>query len=141
VFDQSLPNADVILVAKALLQKAYHARITPTWFRGHADKSGPLYIDQEGINMRTDKLARNAHTALPDDAKARHDSLHFLEQHISLCLNVQKVTSKITRNVSHIFHRPKLEECIKEREGWSQNTWEDIAWKSIKIRFNKTPAA
>jgi hypothetical protein len=122
VFDQSLPDADVILVAKSQLQKAHHTKITPTWVRGHADKRGTPYTDQEDINMQADKLAGSAHKSLPDDLKARHDSLHFPEQHISLCLHCHKVTSNITRNVAHSFHRPKLEEHIKEREKWSHNT-------------------
>jgi hypothetical protein len=83
VFDQSRPSY-VILVAKDQLQKAHHANITPTWVRGHVDKRGPPYTDQEDINMRADKLAGSAHKSLPDDLKARHDSLHFPEQHISL---------------------------------------------------------
>jgi hypothetical protein len=51
VFDQSRPDTDVILVAKDQLQKARHTKIVPTWVRGNADKRGPLYTDQEHINM------------------------------------------------------------------------------------------
>jgi hypothetical protein len=47
VFDQSRPDADIILMAKVQLQKAKHTKIVPTWVRGHADKRGPPYTDQE----------------------------------------------------------------------------------------------
>jgi hypothetical protein len=105
------------------------------------DKRGPPYTDQEDINKMADKLAGNAKKSLPEDFKAHHDSLDFLEQHISLCLHGQNVTSKITRNIAYNFHKPKLEEHIKEREEWIQNMWEDITWKSFKIAFNKTRTA
>jgi hypothetical protein len=71
--------------------------------------------------MRAEKLAGTAHKSLPNDFKARHDSLQFPDQHnISLCPQGQKVTSKITQNVAHSFHRPKLEEHIKVQEEWIQ---------------------
>jgi hypothetical protein len=47
VFDQSSPDADVILVAKVQLQKAKHTKIVPTWVRGHADEQPPPYTNQE----------------------------------------------------------------------------------------------
>jgi hypothetical protein len=74
LFDQYRPDSDVILVVKAQLQKAHHTKITPTSVRGHADKRGPTYTDQEYINMWADKLAESAHKSFPDDLKARHDS-------------------------------------------------------------------
>jgi hypothetical protein len=137
VFDQSMPDAYVILVTKFQLQTAKHTKIVPTWVRGHADKQGAPYTNQEQINMRADKLAGTAHKALPHDFTAHHEGLHLPEQHISLCLQGQKVTYKITRNVAHSFHRPKLEEHNKVREQWSQNTWDDIAWKSFTITLTK----
>jgi hypothetical protein len=141
-FDQSRSDADVILVAKEQLQKAMHTKNVPTWVRGHANKwDPPPYTDEEHINMLADKVAGTAHKSLPHDFTACYDSLHFPEQHILLCLQGQKVTSKITRNVAHSFHRPKLEEHIKVREEWSQNTWDNIAWKSFTIAYNKTPTA
>jgi hypothetical protein len=119
-FDQSRRDADIILVAKAQLQKAHHTKITPTWVRGHACRRVSPYTYKEDINMRAETLTGSAHTTLPDNFKACHDSLYFPEQHISLCLHEQKVTSnitpKITRDVAHSFHRPKLEEHIRERE-------------------------
>jgi hypothetical protein len=89
--------------------------------------------------MRAKKHAGTAHKLLPNDFKARHGSLYFPKQHISLCLHGQKVTSKIKRNVALSLHRPKIEEHIKVREDWSQNIWEEIAWKAFIIKFNKTP--
>jgi hypothetical protein len=50
-FDQSRPHADVILVAKVQVQKVKHTKSVPTWVRGHADKRGTPYTDQEQINM------------------------------------------------------------------------------------------
>jgi hypothetical protein len=96
VFEQSLPDSDIILVEKALINKAKHTKIIQTWVRGKADKRGPPYTDQEDFNMRSDKLAGNAHTTLPNEFKARNDILHFPEQQISLCLHGQKVTSRMT---------------------------------------------
>jgi hypothetical protein len=84
-------------------------------------------MEQEDINMMADKLVGNACTNLPEEFKAKHDWLHFPEQQISLCLNGQKVTSKITRNIAHIIHRPELEAYLREKEDWSENTREDIA--------------
>jgi hypothetical protein len=141
IFDESRPDADVILMEKVQLQKAKHTKIVPTWVRGHTNKRDTPYTDQEQINMRAEKLAGTVHKALPHDFTSHQDNLHFPEQHISLCLQGQKVTSKITRNVAHSFHRPKPEEHIKVREEWSQNTWDDIAWKSFTIAFNKMPTA
>jgi hypothetical protein len=57
VFDQSRPDADVILVAKEQLQKEIHIKIVPTWVREQTDNRGPPYTDQEHINIRADKLA------------------------------------------------------------------------------------
>jgi hypothetical protein len=96
VFDKSRSDADVILVAKVQLQKAKHTKIVPTWVRGHADKRAPPYNDQKQIYMRADRLAGTAYKALQQGFTSRHDSLQFPEQHISLCLQGQKVTSKIT---------------------------------------------
>jgi hypothetical protein len=121
---------------KQNIQKVYHHGPEDTLI-----SAPPPYTDQEQINMQADRLAETAHKALPHDFTARYDSLHFPEQHISLCLQGQKVTSKITRNVAHSFNRPKLEEHLKVREEWSQNTWDNIAWKSFTVAFNKTPTA
>jgi hypothetical protein len=91
------------------------------------------------MNMRADKLAGTAHTSLPHDFTARHDSLH-LTTYFTLS-TVPKMTSKITQNVAHSFHRPKLQEHNKVQEEWIQITGDDIAWKSCTITFNKTPTA
>jgi hypothetical protein len=89
--------------------------------------------------MRADKLAGNTHTNLREEFKERYDCLHFLEQPISLFLHGQKVTSKIIHNVAHSIYRTELEANLRDKEDWSENTREDIAWPSFKIAFNKIP--
>jgi hypothetical protein len=114
VFDQSRPYADVILlVAKVQLQKAKNAKIVPTWVRGHANKRGQPYTNQEKINMRAGKHPGIARKALTHDFMSHQDSLHFPEQHILHRPQGQKLTSKITRNVAHSFHRPNWKSISK----------------------------
>jgi hypothetical protein len=98
----------VILVEKPLLQTLQHTKTTPTWVRVYDDKRGPPYIEQEDIITRVDKFTGIAHTNLPEELKAIHGCLHFTEQQISLCLNCQKFTLKIIRNISQISNKPEL---------------------------------
>jgi hypothetical protein len=70
----------------------------------------------------------------------RHDCLHYLEQKISLVFDGKKVTSRITINVAHGIHHPLLKKYLLEKESWKKCTWNEIAWPSFNIAFNKIPS-
>jgi hypothetical protein len=118
-----------------------HRTILPLWIRGHADKGGPSYKWKKQINIQTYKLAGNAHTNLPLDFKARHDCIRFPKQHISLVIDGKKVTSRITMHVAHSIHYLSLNTYLIEKEEWSECIWNEIAWPSFKMAFNKIPSA
>jgi hypothetical protein len=132
VFDQSNPDADAITAARVILSTTKHTHIYPKGIHGHAYKRGPPYTLQEEINMQTDQLTGKAHTNLPPEYKARHDCLYFPEQNISIVLDSKKVTSRITRHVTHIIHHLSLEKYLHEKEEWNDCTWNDIVWPSLK---------
>jgi hypothetical protein len=69
------------------------------------------------------------------------DGLHFPEQHISLVLNSKKVTSRITMHVARSIHYPSLNKHLIAKEEWNECTWNELAWPSFKIAFNKIPSA
>jgi hypothetical protein len=67
---------------RVLVSTTKHTTISPLWVRLHADKIGPSYTPQGGINMQTDKLAGKADLNLLLELKARHKCLNFPEHHI-----------------------------------------------------------
>jgi hypothetical protein len=99
-----------------------------------------VYTLEEEINMQTDRLADKAHANLPPEYKAHHYFFHFPEQSISIVLDGKKVMSRITRHVTHSTHHPSLEQYLREKEEWNDCMWNEIAWPSFKIAFNKIPS-
>jgi hypothetical protein len=82
IFDQPSPDADAITSMRVLVSTTKHTTISPLWVRLHADKIGPSYTPQGGINMQTDKVAGKADLNLLLEFKARHKCLNFPEHHI-----------------------------------------------------------
>jgi hypothetical protein len=72
----------------------------------------------------------------------KHIKIAFISLNkVSLVLDGKKATSRITRNVAHSIHHPSLEKYLREIEEWSDSMWNEIAWPSFKISFNKIPSA
>jgi hypothetical protein len=142
VFDKTKLDADVAKVARnsiAALQP--FSTIKPFWVEGHADKRGPPFSLQEGLNILTDGLETLAQTALPPDMRPHPDCLHFPEQQIYIVIRHNKVTSHLPYHISNAIHGPKLTKYLIDKENWPMSLYNSIAWDSLKIAFNKLTTA
>jgi hypothetical protein len=131
VFNTTELNFDVAMVAnKAMKVPSLATTITPCWTRCHVDKHGPAFSTQEELNICADKLVERAQIKLSGDLKPRPGCLQFLEQQ-------KNASSKRPVHIANVIHGPILEAYLMGKEGWTRNKFNEIAWNSFKIAFDK----